>query len=149
MYLGHIRELKIIDESTQPEEVNAAAQRWLNETEAPAMTLMRGIRDAAETYFRAIGRSDIDFSKEPEEFVYSYGPILQNLPYFSKYIGIASTVAEIMISFKPGRKIVWIAYGASMLKILPEKYVNREKVVSDVARHRQAGLHVPAIAADL
>jgi hypothetical protein len=149
IFVRDLEEFKTILESKDANQVMMTAHKWLVEREGPAGTLMRGIRDAAETYFRAIGKEGIDYTKEPEEFVFIYGPLIWNLLYFSQYVGIATMIAEMMLSLKPGRKAVWIAYSVAMLKAAPAKIINREKVLNDLLRHRDAKLPVPAIAEDL
>lgn len=142
-------ELKVILQSKNPVEVNEAAQKWFNTKEGPAMTLMRAIKDAAETYFRATGKTDVDYSREPDEFVYIYGPHLWKLPYFDSYAAVATMLSQMMVTLQPGRKAVLIAAEAALLKGVTGKYVKGEKILEDIQKHRQAGLPVPAIAEDL
>ena len=74
------KEFKDILESDDPVVVQTAIQGWLKK-EGPAMTLMRGLKSAAEVYFLALGKEDADYSKEPEEFVSEYGSDLWSLPF--------------------------------------------------------------------
>jgi len=141
-------ELKVIFESTDPQEVREAINSWLKK-EGPATSLMRGIKSAAETYFRAIGRADIDYSKEPEEFVFIYGPTLWTLPYFDAYQSVATWLSEFMVRIQPGRKTVELAATVTILKMAPPEIVKRDKILDDVERHRKAGLPMPAIAEGL
>jgi len=48
--------------------------------EGPAIIMIRGIKSASEIYFRAIGLKDIDYSREPEDFVFIYESTLKRLP---------------------------------------------------------------------
>ena len=110
---------------------------------------MRGIKSAAETYFRAIGRTDVDYSKEPEEFVFIYGPSLWKLPYFEAYQSVATFLSQYMIKLQPGRKAAELAATVVLLKTLPEEVVKKDKILEDVERCRRAKLPLPAIAQDL
>lgn len=142
-------ELKVLLESKDPREVQKAAQSWFSNREGPSATLLRGIKDAAEIYFRSVGRSDIDYTKEADEFVYIYGPLLWKLPYFEAYATVATLLSGFMITLQPGRKAAVLAASVAMLKASPAGWVNRDKVLENAKQHRQANLPIPAIAEDL
>ena len=74
-------ELESIYNSNDPNVIIECVKSWRKKAD-PARVLMRGIKIAAETYFQAIGKSKVDYSKEPEKFVMMYGPTLWKLPYF-------------------------------------------------------------------
>jgi len=144
----HLSDLKIVCESTDPAEVQDALQGWLQK-EGPAILLMRGIKSAAETYFRAIGRDDVDYSKEPEEFVLIHGPCLWKLPYFEAYHYVATVLSQYMIKLRPGRKAAELAATVLLLKTLPEKVVKKDEILQDIERYRKADMPLPAIAENL
>ena len=75
---------KDILESDDPNVVQSAVKSWLAK-EGPALTLMKGLKSAGEVYFLAVGKEDVDYSKEPEEFVFVYGPQLWSLPFFEAF----------------------------------------------------------------
>lgn len=141
-------ELKIILESKDALEVQEAVKSWLKK-EGPAMSLMHGIKSAAETYFRAVGQTEIDYYREPEDFVFIYGPILWKLPYFDTYQAVGTWLSEFMVMIQPGRKAVVLAATVSLLKTAPTKIMKRDKILENVERHRKADLPLPAIAEDL
>ena len=101
-YIG-FGEFKDILESHDPVTVQAAIQSWLKK-EGPAMTLMKGLKSAAEVYFLAVGKEDVDYSKEPEEFVFVYGSQLWSLPFFEAYQATATMLSEFMVTLEPGAK---------------------------------------------
>jgi len=145
-----LSEWKTILESEDPTMVLTYGKAWITMKEGPAIFLMRGIKSAAETYFRAIGYNDVDYSKEPEDFVFKYGPILWKLPYFEAYQGVATWLSEFMVRRQPGRKAIQLAYWVALLKASPEpEIIKRDKIVEDIAQHKKAGYPLPAIAKDL
>jgi hypothetical protein len=83
------------------------------------------------------------------DFVYIYGQHLWKVPYFVAYATAAEWLARIMVLSEPGRKAALIAAEAAMAKLVPAKYLNVKKINDDMAKHRAAGLPVPAIAEDL
>jgi hypothetical protein len=141
-------ELKTILESTNAEEVRDAVKLW-HEREGPAITLMSGIKKAAEIYFTAVGKTDVDYSKQADEFVYVYGPLLWKLPYFESYASVAEILSSIMIRWRPAREAALLAAKVSLLKTAPAGIINKDKILEDVKKHRESRLPIPAIAADL
>ena len=141
-------ELKTVLESRDPVEVQEAVQVWIKK-ESPAISIMAGIKAAAEIYFQAIGQSNIDYSKETDEFVFIYGPLLWKLPYFQRYATVASILGELMVRVQPGRKAAFLASMVALLKTSPEGWVKKDKILEDVEKHRKAGSPLPAIAEDL
>ena len=102
--------------SKDPATVLQAGRQWLLAKEGPALFLMRGIKSAAETYFRAIGTGGIDYTIEPELFVAVYGPTLWKVPYFDEYQAVGAFLSEIMSRLKPGRESVQLAYWVAAFK---------------------------------
>ncbi len=148
LYLG-FTELKTIMESTDGHQVRDAVKLW-QEREGPAVTIMRGIKKAAEVYFTAIGKPDVDYSKKEDEFVYIYGAELWKLPYFDYYEGTSRLLGEFMIRLQPARKAAYLAATVAMLKTEPfPGAVKKDKIIEDVKEHRAANLPMPAIAMDL
>jgi hypothetical protein len=139
--------------SKDPDTVLSAGKKWLLMKEGPALFLMQGIKSAAETYFRAIGKSGIDYTIEPELFVAAYGPTLWKAPYFEEYQGIGAFLSEIMSRLKPGRERIQLAYWVAAFKksIDDDLYgvIDEEKIIEDIKRHMKAGHTLPAIAEDI
>jgi hypothetical protein len=139
-------ELGDILKSTDPQTVLEQGKKWLTLKEGPAMFLMRGIKSAAETYFRAVGNNTIDYAREPEEFVFIYGPTLWKIPYFDEYQGVAHFMSEMMVLLEPGRKGALLAYQVAMLKTSPDpKIFKQEKIIEDIKQYKQKGRKLPAI----
>lgn len=142
-----------IIKSTDPNIVLQAGRHWLTMKETPATFLMRGIKIAAETYFRAIGKSGIDYTIEPELFVAAYGRTLWNLPYFDEYQGVASFLSEWMVRTKPLRRAVQLAYSVAVLKHASDEglsgIIKEDNIIDDITQHEKAGYPLPAIAKDL
>lgn len=141
-------ELKDILESRDAEVVQTAVNSWLKK-EGPALMLMRGIKTAAQVYFLAVGREDVDYSKEPEDFVYIYGPHLWSLPFFDAYQAPTAMLTEVMIRLQPGRKAVEIATLAAMAKISKGKYMKMDSVRESIKNHVAKGYPLPKIAEGL
>lgn len=149
LYLD-MSEWKTILESEDPSMVLEYGKSWVTMKEGPAIFLMRGIKSAAETYFRAIGHSDVDYSKEPEDFVFIYGPTLWKLPYFEEYQAVATWLSEFMVRLQPGRKAIQLAYSVALLKASPEPAImKKDKIIEEIKQHKKADYPLPAIAKDL
>jgi hypothetical protein len=146
-YYLNFSDLATALKSKDPNEVLEAVKRWLKR-EGPAIFLLRGIKQAAEIYFHSIAKKDIDYSKEPEEFVYIYGPWLWNLPYFEPYQAIATMLCEFMISIQPGRKSVILASSVAFMKSYPD-IANKDAIFENIKKVRKDGKHLPAIAEDI
>jgi hypothetical protein len=149
----NISEWPNILKSKDPNIVLEDGKKWILTKETPAFFLMRGIKSAAETYFRAIGKTDIDYSVEPELFVFTHGPTLWEIPYFEEYQGIATFLSEAMVRMTPGRKAVHLAYSVAALKKASDEdmsgIMNEDKIIEDIKQHEKAGYSLPAIAKDL
>lgn len=143
-----ISQCKIILESKDPNLVLEYAKTWMTEKEGPAVFLMRGLKAAAEMYFRAIGRTGVDYSADPELFVAAYGATLWDIPYFDAYQGIAPTLAELMVRMKPLRKSVLLAWSVACAKGELKGFMKTEEIVKDIREHEKAGYPLPAIAKD-
>lgn len=145
-------ELSTTLKSTDPNTVLVDGKNWLITKEGPALFLMRGIKSAAETYFRATGESGIDYTLEPELFVAAYGPTLWEVPYFEEYRAAASFLSEWMVKTKPIRAAVELAYWVAALKQASSEGVseimNTDKIIEDVKQHLKAGYPLPEIAKD-
>jgi len=139
--------------STDPDTVLEHGKNWLLMKEAPAFFLMRGIKSAAETYFRAIGGSNIDYTIEPDLFVAAHGPTLWKLPYFEEYQGIASFISEWMVRTKPGRASIHLAYSVATLKKASDEgfpeIIDEDAIIENIKQHKKAGYPMPAIAEGL
>ncbi len=139
-------DLKPITEESDPLIVRQHITAWLQK-EGPAVTLMQGIKSAAEIYFRAIGLNNIDYSRNAEEFVFIYGVHLWKIPFFSIYRGHATMLAEIMISLLPGREAVSIASMASLSMTAPTKGIMKDdKIKNSIKNHEAKGYPLPRIA---
>jgi hypothetical protein len=142
----------IILKSTDPDVVLEAGKKWLLTKEAPAIYLMRGIKNAAETYFRATGNENIDYSMEAERFVLIYGPTLWKLPFFEEYAGVG-LLPDFMVLLEPCRASIKLAYFvAAFKKALNEgigDLYRKDKILEDIKKHKEAGYPLPAIAEDL
>jgi hypothetical protein len=149
VYPFSLKELQVILQSKDPAEVQDAVRRWSSNSEAPAVIVLGGIKNAADIYFTAIGQSDIDYSVEAEDFISMYGPLLWKLPYFEAYTGVATILSGYMKRLQPGRKAALLAFNVAGLKTLPPGVMKKKEIIEDVKQHRQAGLPVPAIAEDL
>lgn len=141
-------ELKTISESSDPSKVLEALTSW-GKKEGPAVTLMKGLKSAAEVYFKAIGKDDFDFSKEPEEFVYIYGSWLWPLPYFESFQYTGTVLSEFMTILTPGRKAVIIASKAALAKVSGGEFVKLDLIKKDIADHAAKGYPLPKIAQNL
>ncbi|MHC4212891.1 MAG: hypothetical protein ACYSWP_05885 [Planctomycetota bacterium] len=139
--------LKVVIESSDPHEVLEQFESWKN-IEGPAITMIRGIKSASEIYFRAIGLKDIDYSKEPEDFVYIYSPHILKLPYFDSYNGIATILSQIMGRIQPGRKSAMLAFQVALAKTSAKGFMKEEKIREDIEARRASGLPIPKIAED-
>ena len=141
-------ELKDILESHDVEVVQTAVNSWLKK-EGPALILMRGIKTAAQVYFLAVGKEDVDYSKEPEDFVYIYGSHLWSLPFFEAYHIPTAMLTEVMIRIQPGRKSVEIATLAVMVRIGGETTMKMDSVRETIKDHVAKGYPLPKIAEGL
>ncbi len=141
-------ELKPLLESRDPEEVMHAFGAWMKR-EGPAITLVTGVKSAAEVFFRSIGASDVDSSKPPEEFVFIYSPLFSGVPFFESVTAPAVILSEFMFRLAPGRKAAQIAYFAAVAKSSIGQVVRMEKLRADIAKHQADGYPLPEIAKDL
>ena len=146
-YTRNIGEWKNIHESDDPQVVQAAILRW-GKIDWAAVSLMRGLKSAAQVYFMAIGKDDVDYSNDAEEFVYIYGPQLWSFPFFDVYQGVG-TLAEFMVMLEPGRKGIIIATFGAMFKQSGEKYLNMDRVREDFRKHLEKEYPLPKIAEEL
>ena len=141
-------ELKSILESADAQEVIHACTQWIKK-ESAALTLLQGIKSAAEVYLRSIGITDVDYSKSPEDFYFIYGPRFSNEPFFNTLSSTATVLAEIMVHFKPGRDVTIIALMAATAKSVSPDVVKMDKLRADIARHKADGRPLPVIARDV
>ncbi len=139
-------ELKLVLEGNDPSIVQQHALTWLKK-ETPALTLLNGIKNAAETYFRAVGISNIDYSKDAEEFIYIYGAHLWKAPFFQTYQGSATMLANIMMRLRPGRNAVYLALIVNVDMLIPTKnMVKDDKIIEEIENHKAKGYPLPRIA---
>jgi hypothetical protein len=140
-------DMAVVLKSKDPIEVLEAVKRWIKR-EGPAIFLLRGIKQASEIYFNSIGKTDIDYSKEPEEFVLIYGTWLWKLPYFEPYQSVATMLCEFMIKIQPGRKAVLLASSVASMKSYPG-IMKEDVILEEIKKFRKEGRHLPAIAEDI
>ncbi len=138
-------ELKDIYESNDADVVKVALESWYKK-EGPACTVMQGIKSAAQVYFLAIGKTDIDYSKPPEEFVFIYGELLWELPFFSDYTGFGKSVSEFMINIQPGREGVKFAAFGVMDSMAPANILKIDEILEDMQAFESKGRKLPLIA---
>ena len=141
-------EFKEILESDDPEIVRNAIEQWMKK-EGPAMALMRGLKQAAQVYFVAIGRQDVDYSIAPEEFVYIYGSQLWPLPFFEAFQAPATLLSEYMVLLEPGRKSVLVASYGVMAKMGAPQVLKMDSIREEIAAHRDKGYPIPKISEGL
>jgi len=141
-------ELKPILESNDPDVVFKACQTWIKK-EGAALTLIKGIKSAAEVYFRSVGITDVDYTKKPEEFVYIYGPRFWQQPFFEAFQGTATMLCEFMVRLEPGRNAAHIAFFAATAKSIGESILHMDKVREDIKKHKANGYPLPKIAENL
>ena len=139
--------LAVVLKSSDPQEVLEQFKAWMN-VEGPAIIMIKGIKSASEIYFRAIGLKDIDYSKEPEDFVYIYSPHIWKLPYFDSYSGIANILSQFMGMLQPGRKAALLAFNVALAKTSPEGWMKEEKIREEIKTRKESGLSIPKIAED-
>ena len=139
--------------STDPQTVLKDAGKWLKTIEGPALTLMTGIKFAAEIYFRATGKTDINYTLEPEIFVRNYAGTLCIVPYFEEYIPVALTISNWMVNMKSVRAAVDIAYWVAAYKGMlidgVSDIIDKNRIIEDVKNYKKAGYALPAIAEGL
>jgi hypothetical protein len=144
----HFVELKPLLESTKSEEVTEAFRAWMKR-EGPALTLLTGVKSAAEVYLRAIGTPNIDFCKSPDEFVYMYSPHFATLPFFDAVIGTSIMLSKFMFSLAPGRNAAQLAFLAATAKSSIGGIVKSDALHAEIAKHIAHGYPLPAIAKDI
>jgi len=145
LYLQQMQEFNPILEETNPVLIQQHVQSWLK-IEGPAVILMKGIKSAAEIYLRVSDlNGNIDYSKDPEEFVYIYGPLLWKNPFFDLYEGAATILSQFMISLAPGRKSVILASMVAMSMTVPKGVVKEDKIREDIENHKKKGYPLPKI----
>lgn len=137
-------EFKPIFEETDPHVVQQCIQNWMKK-EGPAVILMKGIKSAAEIYFKVLDVKDVDFSKVPEEFVYIYGPLLWKTPFFDVYESVATMLANFMIMLSPGRESVMLASMVVMSMIAPKGVMKDDKILESIEKHRKKDYPLPKI----
>lgn len=138
--------LGIVLKSSNPQEVLEQFKVWAK-IEGPAITIMRGIKSAAEIYFRSMELKDIDYSKEPEVFVFIYSPRIEKLPYFDTYLGSVRMLIEFMFRLQPGRKSALLAVQVALAKtsVVP-MYEN--KIREEIQALKTSEKFIPKIAED-
>jgi hypothetical protein len=146
-YIGFV-EFNDILKSDDPVSVQAAIQRWLKK-EGPAITLMRGLKSAAEVYFLSIGKEDVDYSKEPDEFVFAYGPLLWPLPFFEAFQTTATMLSEFMVRLEPEREAVLIASYGVLVRTGPVEILKMGAIRESIREHVEKGYPLPKIAEGL
>ncbi|WP_146150428.1 hypothetical protein [Photobacterium angustum] len=138
-------ELKDILKSSDPKVVQASLSLW-HKRETPAIELLKGIKSAAQVYFIAINKLDIDYTAAPEDFVSEYGQDLWSLPFFSAYQACAMSLAEFMITLKPSRKAVHFATLGVMVTLTSKNVLKMDKIKEDIAEYEAKGRKIPVIA---
>ncbi|EJG1710832.1 hypothetical protein CDB79_RS09510 [Vibrio parahaemolyticus] len=141
-------ELKDIYESKDHLVVQDALTSW-NKKEGPACAIMQGIKSAAQVYFLAIGKDDIDYTKEPEEFVFVYGSHLWELPFFSDFTSCAKPLSEYMIKIQPGRQGAIFAIYGLMANTASPDFLKLDEIREDMKNFESKGRVLPQIALSL
>lgn len=145
---AHSPELKPILESLNPEEVLKAFESWMKK-EGAAMTLLQGIKSAAEVYLRATATRNIDYSKPADEFYIIYSVYFSSLPFFQALTGSATMLSQFMFNLGPGRSAAQIAFFAASSKSVGTKIIKMDEVRADIAKHIANGYPLPEIARDI
>ena len=145
--LSSLTSLKVILESCDPHEVLEQIKVWKT-VEGPAITMVRGVKSASEIYFKAIGLKGVDYSKEPEDFVFIYSPHIEKLPYFDTYAGSLYLLTSFMVISQPGRKAAGLACQVALAKTAPEGFMKDEKIREEIEARKASGLCIPKIAED-
>jgi hypothetical protein len=107
-YSQFYRQYSVLMVSTDAEQVQEVSKMWMAK-EAPTGILLAAIKRAAEIYFTAVDKDDIDYLKEADEFVLFYGSQLWKLPYFEEYAYIAEILSDMRIRLQAERKAVYLA----------------------------------------
>jgi hypothetical protein len=128
-----------IFESTDLDLVRETTKDWAKKA-GPAFIIMRGIKNAAEIYFKAMGKDDIDYSKEPDEFMKTYGSLLWNLPYFESYQFPATLLSGMMIMMDEGLIAIKLANYAVYSEVS-----NKEKIREEIEFYKKHGYRIPEI----
>jgi len=139
--------LKVILESCDPYEILEQFKVWMN-VEGPAIIMMRGIKSASEMYFRATGLEGIDYSKEPEDFVFIHSPLIEKLPYFDTYAGSLKFLSDFLGIYQPGRKAAILAFQVALAKTSMAGLMKDEKIREELEARKASGLSIPKIAED-
>ncbi len=143
-YINFI-EFKDIFESNDPTVVQESVNSWYKK-ETPAVELMKGIKSAAQVYFIAIDKLDVDYTKSPEDFVYIYGCHLWSLPFFSTYQSSAMSLSEYMMRLQPGRRAVHFAALGAMATLTTSEILKMDEIRADIAEYEVNGRKIPPIA---
>jgi hypothetical protein len=130
--------------SENPSEVAAAVKIWMP-LENSAKVFTFGVKNAAEVYFKASGISGVDYSKNPEDFIYIYSSLLHEVPYFQAIIGTAEMLVQFMSTAAPGRKACLLAAILSMAITAPPGITREDKIQQDIEEHISSGHPLPAI----
>jgi hypothetical protein len=141
-------ELKTICESDNPNNVKKYLKSW-NQKEAAANILMTGIKNAAQIYFVAIGKENIDYSKSPEEFVSQYGKQLWSIPFFERFQNPSMMLADFMVGLQPGREAATIAALATAVILGGKENMRVDLIREKIKKHVERGYAIPKIAENL
>lgn len=142
----YITSLKVVLESSDPQEVLEQSKVWAK-IEGPAIIMIKGIKSAAEIYFRAVGLEGIDYSKEPEDFVFIYSPYIEKLPYFDTYTASLHMLASFMVNIQPGRKAALLAVDVALAKAT-ELPMKEDEIRKKIQNLRDSGAFIPKVAED-
>ncbi len=146
--MQNIALLKPIIESENPHEVFQVAQEWMRK-ETAVLILLRGVKSAAEVYFRSTGSEDIDYSRPPEEFIHIYGDRFLNQPFFETLHGSAKMLSDNLLRLQPSRTAVQIAFFSATVKTIGGNVVKIEMLEEDIREQKRNGYPMPMIAKDL
>ena len=142
-------ELKILVESSDPEEVLLAYKSW-TKRELPALELVRGVKSAAMVYLQSVDAKNIDYTLDPEDFINTYGNQFLPLPFFNAYEGPMIMLCPFMQRLKPGRNAATIAQLAAMLKSgIPYGMVKIDLLKAEIKKQIDASGAIPRIAKEL
>ncbi len=144
VWAGHAR---LATTTKDPEEVVKAVDQSY-QWEAPAVFLISGIKQAAEIYFRSIGKKGVDYSLDPELFVLACEDLLLRLPYFEAFQPKAHCLCHALAKTKRIREATHLALLVAMMKTTPE-LIKEDAIRDDIRRFKEKGWMLPAIAEDV
>lgn len=116
--MGGMTHWKAVLDSTRPSEVMDEYQRWMP-LEALARNYVRYISSALQIYLQFhFPKQPVDYSLDPENFVYIHQSWAYKAPFLSHHIGMAALLAQHLIMMKPGLDRLQLAMMVASAKSL-------------------------------